>query len=98
MRLAHELIEQARRSGVSLVGPVGLLTGVTRTVLQAALDTEMTEHLACDGLKGLPEAISEVWPLVLQRHSVRVVVGGHVGGSGRCGLDVGVRGASPTSA
>lgn len=40
VRLAHELIEQARRSGVSLVGPDGLLAGVTRTVLQTALDTE----------------------------------------------------------
>jgi hypothetical protein len=45
VRLAHELIEKARRTGVSLVGPDGLLAGVTRTVLQAALDTEMTEHL-----------------------------------------------------
>lgn len=45
VRLAHELIEQARRSGVFLVGPDGLLAGVTRTVLQTALDIEMTEHL-----------------------------------------------------
>jgi hypothetical protein len=39
VRLAHELIEQARQTGVSLVGPDGLLAGVTRTVLQTALDT-----------------------------------------------------------
>jgi hypothetical protein len=45
VRLAHELMTQARRTGVSLVGPDGLLAGVTRTVLQTALDTEMTEHL-----------------------------------------------------
>jgi putative transposase len=45
VRLAHELIEQARQTGVSLVGPDGLLAGVTRTVLQTALDAEMTEHL-----------------------------------------------------
>jgi putative transposase len=45
VRLARELVEKARRTGVSLVGPDGLLAGVTRTVLQAALDTEMTEHL-----------------------------------------------------
>jgi transposase-like protein len=45
VRLAYELIEQARQTGVSLVGPDGLLAGVTRTVLQTALDTEMTEHL-----------------------------------------------------
>lgn len=45
VQLAQELIDKARQSGVSLVGPDGLLAGVTRTVLQAALDTEMTEHL-----------------------------------------------------
>lgn len=45
VRLARELVDKARRTGVSLVGPDGLLAGVTRTVLQAALDTEMTEHL-----------------------------------------------------
>lgn len=43
--LAQELIEKARQSGVSLVGPDGLLAGVTRAVLQTALDAEMTEHL-----------------------------------------------------
>jgi putative transposase len=45
VRLARELIDQARAEGVSLVGPDGLLAGVTKTVLQAALDAEMTEHL-----------------------------------------------------
>jgi putative transposase len=45
VRIAQELIEQARVQGVSLVGPGGLLAQVTKTVLQTALDTEMTEHL-----------------------------------------------------
>lgn len=45
MQLAGELIERAKAEGVSLVGPDGLLAGVTRTVLQAALDAEMAEHL-----------------------------------------------------
>jgi len=45
VQLAHELIERARQTGLSLVGPDGLLAGVTRTVLQAALDAELTEHL-----------------------------------------------------
>ncbi|CAM01824.1 transposase, mutator type [Saccharopolyspora erythraea NRRL 2338] len=45
VQLAQDLIERAREQGVSLVGPDGLLAGVTRTVLQMALDTEMTEHL-----------------------------------------------------
>jgi hypothetical protein len=43
--IARDLLEQARASGVSLAGPGGLLAGVTRRVLQAALDAEMTEHL-----------------------------------------------------
>lgn len=45
VRIAQELIERARAEGVSLVGPGGLLTQITKTVLQTALDTEMTEHL-----------------------------------------------------
>ena len=43
--IARDLLEQARASGVSLAGPGGLLAGVTRRVLQAALDAEMTDHL-----------------------------------------------------
>ena len=42
---ARQLLEQTRAEGVSLVGPGGLLAGVTRTVLQAALDAEMADHL-----------------------------------------------------
>jgi putative transposase len=52
VQLAHELVERAREQGVSLVGPDGLLAGVTRTVLQTALDAEMTEHLGYE--KGIP--------------------------------------------
>lgn len=37
---------------MSLVGPDGLLAGVTRTVLQAALEAEMTDHLGYDGVNG----------------------------------------------
>ena len=37
VRIAEELIEQARKDGVSLVGPNGLLAAVTRNVLQTAL-------------------------------------------------------------
>jgi putative transposase len=43
--LARELIRQAREQGVNLVGPGGLLSGLTKKVLDAALDAEMTEHL-----------------------------------------------------
>lgn len=44
-RLAEQLMEQARTDGVKLVGPGGLLAGVTRRILEAALETEMSDHL-----------------------------------------------------
>jgi hypothetical protein len=43
--LARELVERARTEGVELVGPGGLLTGLTRTVLETALEVEMEDHL-----------------------------------------------------
>ena len=36
---------RADAEGVSLVGPGGLLAGLTKTVLETALEAEMTEHL-----------------------------------------------------
>ena len=45
VRIAQELIDQARAQGVSLVGPGGLLSQITRTVRQTALEAEMSEHL-----------------------------------------------------
>ena len=38
-------MERAREEGVSLVGPGGLLTGLTKTVLESALEAELTEHV-----------------------------------------------------
>jgi putative transposase len=43
--LAEQLPAQAREQGVSLVGPGGLLAGLTKTVLETALEAEMSEHL-----------------------------------------------------
>jgi len=43
--LAHDLVERARSEGVELVGPGGLLTGLTKTVLETALEVELEEHL-----------------------------------------------------
>ena len=43
--LAQELVERARSEGVELVGPGGLLTDLTKTVLETALEAEMEEHL-----------------------------------------------------
>jgi putative transposase len=47
-KLAEQLVEAARAEGVELVGPGGLLTGLTKTVLETALDAELTEHLGYD--------------------------------------------------
>ena len=43
--LAAELVERAKTEGVELIGPGGLLTGLTKTVLETALDVELSEHL-----------------------------------------------------
>lgn len=43
--LAAELVARADADGVDLVGPGGLLAGLTKTVLESALEAEMTEHL-----------------------------------------------------
>src|SRR5215211_988386 len=43
--VAKGLLARARREGVSLVGPGGLLAGLTKTVLETALEAELTDHL-----------------------------------------------------
>ncbi|HEX8870946.1 MAG TPA: IS256 family transposase [Lentzea sp.] len=47
-QLAEELVARAREQGVSLTGPDGLLKQLTKTVLETALNQEMTEHLGHD--------------------------------------------------
>jgi putative transposase len=42
-QLVQQLVESARSEGVELVGPEGMLTGLTKTVLETALEAEMTE-------------------------------------------------------
>ena len=44
-QIAEQLLAQAKEQGVSLVGPGGLLAGLTKTVLETALEVEMAEHL-----------------------------------------------------
>ncbi len=44
-QIAEQLLAQAKEQGVSLVGPEGLLGGLTKTVLETALEAEMTKHL-----------------------------------------------------
>lgn len=47
-QLAQELVDKARTEGVELVGPGGLLTGLTKSVLETALEEEMSAHLGYD--------------------------------------------------
>ena len=42
---ARELVRQAKEQGLSLTGPDGLLKQLTKTVIETALDEELTEHL-----------------------------------------------------
>jgi putative transposase len=44
-RAAEELVRRAREQGLSLTGPDGLLKQLTKTVLETALNQELTEHL-----------------------------------------------------
>ena len=43
--LAERLLTQAKEQGVSLPGPGGLLSQLTKHVLETALNAELTEHL-----------------------------------------------------
>jgi hypothetical protein len=44
-RLAGQLVEAAAERGIELTGANGLLTALTRQVLQPALEAEMSAHL-----------------------------------------------------
>ena len=43
--MAEELVRRARERGLSLTGPDGLLKQLTKTVIETALNEEMTGHL-----------------------------------------------------
>jgi transposase-like protein len=47
-RLAEELVAQARADGVQLIREGGLLTGLTKSVLECAVEEEMSAHLGYD--------------------------------------------------
>jgi putative transposase len=47
-QLAQQLLAQAKEQGVELIGPGGLLTGLTSKVINTALEVEMSEHLGYD--------------------------------------------------
>jgi putative transposase len=46
--IAEQLVAQAREKGIELVGPNGLLSQLTKRVLETALEAEMSEHLGYD--------------------------------------------------
>jgi len=45
-QLAERLLAQAEVPGMSLVGPGGSLSGLTKQVLETDLEAELTEHLS----------------------------------------------------
>jgi transposase-like protein len=49
---AQQLVDQAKAEGVDLIGPDGLLTRLTKTVLETALEGEISAHLGYE--KGDP--------------------------------------------
>jgi hypothetical protein len=51
--LAERLVAEASEKGLDLVGPDGVLTSLTKPVLEAGLEAELTEHLGYD--KHAPE-------------------------------------------
>ena len=44
----EDLVRQARRAGIALTGPDGLLKAMTKTVIEAALEEEIADHLGYD--------------------------------------------------
>ena len=42
--LAERLVEQAKDQGLDLLGPGGALTGLTKRVLEAGLEAELTQR------------------------------------------------------
>lgn len=47
-KLIGQLVEQARSKGLQLTGEGGLLQQLTKTVLESALEGEITDHLGYD--------------------------------------------------
>jgi hypothetical protein len=48
VEVGRQLMERARAEGVKLVGPGGLLAELTKTVIETALEAEMTDHVGCE--------------------------------------------------
>lgn len=48
LEIARELVRSARARGVAMTGPNGMLKALTKTVIETALDEEMSDHLGYD--------------------------------------------------
>ena len=48
LAIARELVRSARSRGVAMTGPGGMLKALTKTVIETALDEEMSDHLGYD--------------------------------------------------
>ena len=53
--LAAAMVAQAQEQGLALTGPDGLLKQLTKSVLEAALNAEMTEHLGHEKHRAEPD-------------------------------------------
>ena len=56
--LAASMVAQAQAQGLALTGPDGLLKQLTKTVLETALNAEMTEHLGHEKHQAEPGRVS----------------------------------------
>ena len=81
--LAEELVASAAERGVELTGDNGLLTALTRQVLQTALQVEMAQHLGYDkhdpAGRGSPNSRNGTspmlnWPKITIRATHRVMI------------------------
>ncbi|MFE2537985.1 hypothetical protein [Streptomyces sp. NPDC059371] len=62
--VAERMLDKADAAGVALLGEGGLLTEITKAVLERALEAEMSEHLATNAeighvtARGIPATVS----------------------------------------
>src|SRR6478672_5868099 len=69
-QVAEELVRRAREQGLSLTGPDGLLKQLTKTVLETALNEEMTEHLGYE--KHDPDRAGTFTPQIVRKRQRRL--------------------------
>jgi hypothetical protein len=74
--LAEQLVAQAREQGIALTGPGGLLTGLTKQVLETALDAEMPSTSAMNAVAFLDRAATSATAARPRRCGPRSVMSG----------------------